>query len=233
MSALSARKPREIVYPDSDGEPVASNTTQLRFMTVFKEGWDARLPDAFVAMDLFWYPVKGAPNIRYAPDVMVALGRPKGDRGSYKQWEEGGVAPQVLVEVLSPGNTLGEMIDKFRFYERYGVQEYYVYDPDTNVLTGWVRKNDKLEEIIPMHNWRSPLLGTRFVLTDDTLELYDDAGERFLTYAEMKEQAEQANKEKEQERKEKEQERKEKEQALATLEQLRAQLRAMGIEPPV
>jgi hypothetical protein len=43
-------------------------------------------PNVFVAMDLLWYPVEGNPRIRVAPDVLVALGRPKGHRGSYKQW---------------------------------------------------------------------------------------------------------------------------------------------------
>jgi hypothetical protein len=37
--------------------------------------------------DLLWYPVRGQPRLRMAPDVLVALGRPKGYRGSYRQWE--------------------------------------------------------------------------------------------------------------------------------------------------
>ena len=66
---------------------------------------------------------------------MVAFGRPKGYRGSYKQWEEDGIAPQVVFEILSPGNRRDEMVRKFAFYERYGVEEYYIYDPDTGDLT--------------------------------------------------------------------------------------------------
>jgi Uma2 family endonuclease len=60
---------------------------------------------------------------------MVAIGRPKGHRGCYKQWEEGGIAPQVVFEVLSPSNSVKEMNDKRAFYDTYGVEEYYVYDP--------------------------------------------------------------------------------------------------------
>ena len=59
----------------------------------------------FVAGDLLWYAQQGDPTERLAPDAMVVFGRPKGDRGSYKQWEEDGIAPQVVWEVLSPGNT--------------------------------------------------------------------------------------------------------------------------------
>ncbi|MCS7014466.1 MAG: hypothetical protein NZM05_12660, partial [Chloroherpetonaceae bacterium] len=36
--------------------------------------------DVCIAIDLFWYPVQGRNDIRHAPDVMVALGRPKGHR---------------------------------------------------------------------------------------------------------------------------------------------------------
>ena len=78
---------------------------------------------------------------------MVVFGRPKGERGSYKQWEEGGIAPQVVFEILSPGNRLDEMIRKFRFYERYGVEEYYIYNPDNGDLVGWQRRDGGLEEI--------------------------------------------------------------------------------------
>lgn len=51
----------------------------------------------------------------------------------------GGVAPQVVLEVLSPGNRTGEMREKFPFYERFGVEEYYEYDPDRNVFRAWGR----------------------------------------------------------------------------------------------
>ncbi len=70
---------------------------------------------------------------------MVAIGRPKGERGSYRQWEEGGIAPQVVFEILSPGNRFAELLRKLRFYQRYGVEEYYVYDPDRGLLDGWLR----------------------------------------------------------------------------------------------
>ena len=83
-----------------------------------------------MAGDLLWYPVQGKPKIRTAPDAMVAFGRPKGYRGSYKQWEEEGIAPQVVFEVLSPGNRPKDLVRKFRFYEQYGVEEFYLYDPE-------------------------------------------------------------------------------------------------------
>ena len=65
--------------------------------------------------------------MRTAPDTLVVFGRPPGDRGSYMQWRKDGLAPQVVFEALSPGNTPAEMKRKRQFYERYGVEEYYKY----------------------------------------------------------------------------------------------------------
>ena len=113
-------------------------------------------PDVFVAGDLLWYPVLGSPKIRSAPDALVAFGRPKGYRGSYKQWEEAGIAPQVVFEVLSPGNTKAELNRKFAFYETYGVEEYYVYDPDHGRLEGWIRGDDGLKPIDPHRRLHQP-----------------------------------------------------------------------------
>ena len=81
---------------------------------------------------MFWYPVEGDNTTVLAPDVMVAFDRPKVGkrRGSYRQWEEGGIAPQVVFEVLSPGNDAREMQAKRAFYERHGADEYYEFDPN-------------------------------------------------------------------------------------------------------
>jgi Uma2 family endonuclease len=180
-----------IIYPDSDGQPMADNTKQFNWIVLIKEGleaWYAQNPEVFVAGDLLWYPVEGEPKIRAAPDVMVAFGRPKGDRGSYKQWLEAHIAPQVVFEILSPGNRTAEMLRKHNFYQRYEVEEYYVYDPDNNELLGWQRQNNALQEIINMQDWVSPRLQIRFVLDDNTLFIYRPDGKRFATYTEIIEQ---------------------------------------------
>lgn len=84
----------EIVdYPDSDGRPMADNTLQFEWIVTLKEGIEVLFRDdlnVFVAGDLLWYPVEGRPDLRTAPDVLVVFGRPKGYRGSYRQWVEAG-----------------------------------------------------------------------------------------------------------------------------------------------
>ena len=101
----------QITYPQSDGQPMADNTKQIRWIVTIQGGLDALFradSPVFVADDLLWYPVEGRSDMCMAPDVLVAVGRPKGDRGSYLQWEEGGIAPQVVFEIRSPGNTLAK-----------------------------------------------------------------------------------------------------------------------------
>jgi Uma2 family endonuclease len=206
---------------------MADNTKQFRWIVTTQGGIDALWrddPQVFVAGDLFWYPVEGHPEIRMAPDVLVVFGRPKGDRSSYLQWEEAGVAPQVVVEILSPSNTIAVMTRKFRFYERYGVEEYYLYDPDSGELSGWQRQGETLEEIEPMEGWVSPRLGIRFELDRGTLQLYRPDGERFATYMELMEQ-------REQERQRAEQERQRAEQEHQRAERMATRLRALGIDP--
>jgi Uma2 family endonuclease len=216
-----------IVYPESDGQPMAENTLQFRWIVTIEGGLEGQYaddPNVFVAGDLFWYPVEGEPGIVQAPDILVALGRPKGDRGSYKQWEEGGIAPQVVWEILSPGNRSGALIRKFQFYERYGVEEYYIYDPDNGDLFGWLRAGDRLQEIPQMNGWVSPRLQVRFEVVEDELRLYDRQGRRFATYLELMAQREQAERDKEQAERDKE-------QALREVERMRARLRELGVEP--
>jgi Uma2 family endonuclease len=84
----------------------------------------AEREEVFVAGDLLWYPVLGKPYISVAPDALVVFGRTKGHRGSYEQWNEENIAPQVVFEVLSKANTVTEMTDKFLFYQKYGVIDF-------------------------------------------------------------------------------------------------------------
>jgi Uma2 family endonuclease len=177
-----------IIYPESDGQPMADNTKQFRWIVTIKENLEllfAEDANVFVAGDLLWYPVEGDNKTRQAPDTMVVFGRPKGDRGSYKQWEEDNLAPQVVFEILSPGNRLKAMAHKLKFYERYGVEEYYVFEPDDVELIGWVRSQNQLELIDEMNGWISPRLGVRFEVTADNLEIFTPSGERFLTFVEL------------------------------------------------
>jgi Uma2 family endonuclease len=245
----------DIIYPDSDGKPMADNTKQFNWIVAIKLGLELLFtndPNVFVAGNLLWYPLEGDNKTKCAPDVMVIFDRPKGDRGSYQQWREDNIPPQVVFEILSPGNTVKEMIEKYKFYQRYGVEEYYLYDPDTGELTGWLRSGNELEAIEEMIGWVSPRLGIRFDCSEGELVIYRPDGERFASYIELAQRAQQERQEKEQaqqlaeqerqraqqeqqraeqEQQRAEQERQRAEQAEAQLQALRTLLQERGINP--
>jgi Uma2 family endonuclease len=237
MSGVTIPEPTrpEVIYPDSDGKPMAENTLQFQWIVTIKEGTESVFrddPNVFVAGDLLWYPVQGKPKIRAAPDTLVAFGRPKGYRGSYIQFLEDGIAPQVVFEVLSPGNTLAEMAKKLRFYQKYGVEEYYIYDPDNIKLTGYQRQGGKLKVIPQMNGWVSPRLGVRFDLSGPELKLFGPDGQRFLTYQELAHERDQLTKDRDQLTKDRDQLAHERDAERERNERLVALLRSSGIEPP-
>lgn len=191
ISSNAASVSPVIIYPDSDGLPMVNNTEHWKVIAEVKHGLDSVFQDrddVFVAADLFWYPVEGRPKTVLAPDVMVAIGRPRGDRKSYKQWEEGGIPPQVVFEFLSDANTPSEMTRKAMFFERYGVQEYYLYDIERNTATGFIRfqeSDDVMEDIPEMQGWKSPRLGIRFEVDENGLHIFKPDGTPFLEYDEI------------------------------------------------
>lgn len=218
---------QDIIYPESDGKPMSDNTKQFRWIVTIQGGLDALFrndPNVFVAGDLLWYPVEGDNKTRQAPDVLVVFGRPKGDRGSYLQWREDNIPPQVVFEVLSPGNTLTEMAKKLSFYDRYGVEEYYLYDPERVDLSGWLRSEGRLEVIEQIQNWVSPRLGVRFDVSSDELQIYRPDGQQFATYVELARAREDAERAREDAEAMLEAERR-------RVQALEARLREMGIDP--
>lgn len=230
MNATTLSSEPEIEYPDSDGKPMAENNLQYEWIVTIKGNLDiifARDPNVFVAGDNLIYPVQGKNKIRQAPDVYVALGRPKGHRGSYRVWQENGLFPQVIFEIRSPGNRPTEMARKLLFYDKYGAQEYYDYDPDRNELLGYERSGAGLYDIPEMNGFVSPRLGIRFETSGDELVLYRPDGQRFLPMVELGQRANEV----EQTRRLAEQALQQAEHANAELDRMKALLRAAGIDP--
>ena len=229
MSSILAIADPPIDYPEDNGEPLADNTVQFRWITMIQGELDSLFaadPLVLVVGDLLWYPVKGDNSLSQAPDVMVVFGRPKHDRLSYKQWEEEDIPPAVVFEILSHSNRPGRMELKFANYEQYGVEEYYLYDPQRNELHGYLRHHDRLVEIPQMHGWVSPRLKIRFDHGGEELRLFRPDGQPFATYLEVKQQTVQA-------RQIAEEERLRADQQQALVKALADKLRALGVDPGV
>jgi len=61
-------------------------------------------------------------------DVFVVLGVPKGDRRTFKVWEEG-KSPDVVFELTSDSTRREDLGLKRWLYSQLGVREYCLFDP--------------------------------------------------------------------------------------------------------
>ncbi len=55
-------------------------------------------------------------------------------------------APDLIVEILSPATTHLDFDEKKLIYEKYGVQEYFIVEPNSKSVTSFLLKNKKYEE---------------------------------------------------------------------------------------
>ena len=253
---------KENFYPDSDQEAGGVSTATFEWIAHLKIWLDCVFSpreDVYVSGRQMWFPVEDDRTLRQTVGVMVVFGHPKAPRGSYMQWEEAAVAPQVVFEILSPGNTAAEMDRKFAFYERHGVEEYYKYDPERRQAEGWLRKDGRLQPIANLHGWQSPRLKIRFEMADTGLKLFGQDGAPFLNFVEVARQLKAAGRqleetgrrmdelarelEKEKRRatdfakqrdeitKQRDEVTKQRDEAAKQRDQLAARLRALGIDP--
>ena len=123
-----------IVYPDSDGEPMAENEEQLYAMldsiATLRE-WYADRADVHVGGDLLIYYRMNDNETRVAPDVFVAFGSDKAKRQSWIVWREG-KAPDIVMELASGSTWRRDMREKRDVYAEMGVLEYWRFDPTSN-----------------------------------------------------------------------------------------------------
>ena len=129
--SLDSRATEEIVYPDTDGQPMGE--TEFHVVATLHL-YDAlrhffrNTPDVYVIADMFLYYEEGNPRANKAPDVMVVKGVEKRKRRTFKTWEEH-AAPCVIFEVTSKSTMVEDMISKSMLYASLGVREYFLFDP--------------------------------------------------------------------------------------------------------
>ncbi|MGF1491283.1 MAG: Uma2 family endonuclease [Microcoleaceae cyanobacterium] len=178
----------EVVYPSSDGKPVAETYDHLYAILVTLEVLKQYLlgQQATVLSNQFLYYSQGFPRLRTAPDVMVIFSVEPGGRDNYKIWEEGEV-PTVIFEMTSKGTQAEDQTFKKTLYEQLGVQEYWLFDPKgewiKEQLRGY-RLHGNLYEPITDH--RSQPLGLRLEIEGKLIGFYkEDTGEKLLIPEEM------------------------------------------------
>lgn len=233
-AALSPQTEAEIVYPSSDGEPVAETFVHLYALLVTLEVLRQYLEgqQATVLGNQFLYYAQGFPRLRVAPDVMVIFNVEPGGRDNYKTWEEGEV-PAVVFEMTSKGTENQDQVFKKTLYEQLGIQEYWLFDPKgewvEGQLQGYRLRGDTYE---PITDGRSEPLKLRLQIEGQLIGFYrEDTGEKLLIPAELATALREESVARQQAEQRAEQERQRAEQAEAQLEQLKARLRAAGVDP--
>ena len=75
-------------------------------------------------------------------------------------------APDLVIEILSPGTILHDRRDKFQLYEKHGAREYWIVDPDGQYVEVWILSEETFtrEGIYgPDESFTSAVLGDRSV----------------------------------------------------------------------
>ncbi len=221
----------DIVYPSSDGEPVAETYIHLYAILTTLEVLKQYLSgqQATVLANKFMYYSQGLPRMRVAPDVMVIFDVEPGGRDNYKIWEEKEV-PQVIFEMTSPGTKNQDQEFKKTLYEQLGVKEYWLFDPKGEWIAekfkGYRLRNNNYELI---EDSRSEPLKLQLKVEGELIGFYRaDTGEKLLIPQELAEALQQ--KETELQRKETElQQQKEKVSEMESLlEKYRQQFGDLG-----
>ena len=152
--SMAPPDPEEVEYPASDGQPMGETGIHVNaILLLFPELADALPTTDFLAADMFWYWEKGKPKSCVAPDVMVVKGVGRAFRRSFFTWREGGAIPCVVFEMASENTWREDMGEKHQLYERLGVREYIVFDPEGEYLEprlqGFRLVESRYEPIVP------------------------------------------------------------------------------------
>jgi Uma2 family endonuclease len=225
---------REVVYPSSDGEPLAETSVHVdatvygvMALRNYLEG-----QQAIVLADQFLYYVQGFPKFRVAPDVMVVFNVPPGARDNYKVWEEGQV-PAVVFEMTSAGTRDRDEKVKKDLYESLDIPEYWQFDPKGEWIPEKLR-GYRLREgwYVPITDGRSEPLKLRLVVEESLIGFYrEDTGEKLLASAELVQALRQETLARQEAEALLEQERSRAEQERDRAERLAAKLRELGEDP--
>ena len=188
-----------IVYPSSDGEPMAASDLQYVPLTETVSTLRVRFidhADVYVAGDMLVYYQMNDNTVSVAPDIFAVFGATGNHpRDSWLVWREG-KAPDFVMEMASPSTWERDVGEKRDIYAAMGVTEYWRFDPTgqcfTPALVGERLADGEYQTIVVTEEPSGMLRGSSAVLGLDLgvetgleLRLYDpDTGERLRNHRE-------------------------------------------------
>ena len=128
---------RTVLYPESDGEPMAETDVHRDLMIdmidILKNHFRDK-HDVYISGNLLLYYEQGNPQKSVAPDVFAVFGVEQKKRRTYLLWEEG-KGPDFVLEFVSRKTYRRDLRGKKDLYASvFSVKEYYLYDPDGQYL---------------------------------------------------------------------------------------------------
>ena len=182
-----------IIYPSSDGVPMAESDTQRIPLTYTSEAlslYFSDSPNVYVSADILIYYEMNNPRRCVAPDVLVAIGVPDHPRDSYIVWREG-KAPDFVLEITSSSTQARDATVKRGIYAGMGVTEYWRYDPTGRHLDppllgevldhrGQYRRLEVSDRDGTVRGY-SEALGLDLCVVNDEFRLYDPMSRAWLT----------------------------------------------------
>lgn len=195
MSEVLRGESRVVEFPTSDGRPVAETPLhykRLSDLAYCLTTFFRRRADAYVGVNMLAYDDPKEPRRHLSPDIFVAFGgssEEEREREIYKLWEE--PSPAFVLEVTSRSTRREDERKKVR-YAKWGVAEYFMYDPREDYLApalqgfelfrGGYRSKRERTLSNGERGLSSGRLGLDLWLDGSTLRLYDPvAGRNLLT----------------------------------------------------
>ena len=176
-----------LVYPESDGEPMAETEKHRKVMIDVIDILDQHfqhVPDVHVSGNLLLYYEEGNPRKSVSPDVFMVRGLSKKELRVYKTWEQPPTLDFVL-ELASPSTFRRDFNEKKELYQNIlRVKEYFIYDPYGEIEPDFIgfRLVGEVYEEMEFVNGRllSETLGLALEARDGVLRLYNPVLETLL-----------------------------------------------------
>jgi Uma2 family endonuclease len=179
----------EIIFPEgefwSDEPPLESNLhlRQILLLIQCLEWlWQDR-DDYFAAgnLTIYYSPHQKKSEEFRGPDFFVVLGTTRNqNRRSWVVWQEGGIYPNVIVEILSETTAKVDREQKKQIYQdTFRTPDYFWFDPETREFQGFTLISGVYQAIEPNEQgwlW-SQQLGLYLGIYEDKLRYFTAEGE--------------------------------------------------------
>jgi Uma2 family endonuclease len=151
---VDLRPEEELV--ETDGVPLDSDWHRLEIGLLAEtiKHWLRERTDYYVGGNMFiYYRVKSSQRRRFrGPDFFLVKGASRTPiRRYWVVWQEGGLFPNMIIELLSRSTRKEDLTTKKDIYEKvFRTPDYFCYEPDKQRLLGWrLNKRRRYEPLVP------------------------------------------------------------------------------------